>query len=106
MDFIQKNLGWKPASKKDKNFNSKTEHIDCKYANIKEYMKYLKRGYATNTEHACIAIRKGDIDRKKGLLLAKKDSIVPYNLKEFCDMIEISKEEFYKYTLNNKVLLK
>jgi len=103
LDFIQNNLGWKPASEKDKNFNSKTEHIDCKYANIKEYMKYLKRGYATNTEHACIAIRKGNIDRNKGLLLSKKDSIVPHNLKDFCDMVGLSVEEFHKDTLNNKV---
>jgi hypothetical protein len=96
LDFIQEHLGWKPVPKNDKNINLKTEHIDCKYAIIKEYMNFLKRGYATNTEHACIAIRKGNLDREKGLSLSKKDSIVPHNLKEICDMVGLSVDEFYE----------
>jgi N-acetyl sugar amidotransferase len=102
LEFIKKELGWQEADPTDPDFNSKTEHIDCRFAAIKEYMKFLKRGYGTNTEHACEKVRMGLITRGEALKAIEKDATEPDNIGGFLEMMGLTKDEFIKMTLLNR----
>lgn len=102
LEFIKKEFDWQEADPNDKNFNSKTEHIDCKYAIIKEHMKFLKRGYAVNTSTASEKIRLGEITRDQALKEINKDDLIPKNLDDFLRDMELTKEEFLTIMLTHK----
>jgi len=102
LEFIKAHLGWQEADPRDADFNSKNEHIDCKFAAVKEYMKYLKRGYGTNTEQASEKIRLGVISRAEALAEIEKDAVEPRNLADLLAMLDLTREQFIAMTIKNR----
>lgn len=98
--IIKEELGWKEG--KVEGASTTFEHIDCKFTGIREYIKFLKRGYGRNTQLASIKVREGKITREEALKEAEKDGKEPRNLNEFLEMISLTKEVFYEVISKHK----
>lgn len=77
------------------NLHSKIEdHVN----DVHDYMKYIKFGYRRATDDAYTEIRHGRISREDGVALIKKyDSVELSSLEYYCNFLDITREEFYKF---------
>lgn len=77
---------------------------ECRFIGVRDYCKYLKRGFGRTAHLASVAIREGKITRQEALELEKKfDGKRPATLDAFLDEIGISEEEFMKIMKNHIV---
>ncbi|MDC1066104.1 N-acetyl sugar amidotransferase [Candidatus Pseudothioglobus singularis] len=78
------------------------ENLDNHQVAIHEYFKFLKFGFGRATDHACLHIRRGRLDRAIGLSIVKRlDGQFPWeylgkSLEETLKPLDISVEEFIK----------
>ena len=98
--IVKEELGWKEG--KIEGASTTFEHIDCKFTGIRDYIKFLKRGFARNTQLASIKVRERKITREEALKEAEKDGEEPGNLTEFLEMIGLTREEFFKISLTHR----
>ena len=88
--------GFSPvAYERDRTFNLYAKIED--HANdVHDYLKYLKFGYGRATDDASMEIRHGRMTRDEGIAMVKRyDSRVPTSLGNYCDFLDIPKDEFY-----------
>lgn len=71
--------------------------VDCyNYADVHDYIKFIKHGYGKVTDHVCREIRLRRMTREKGIELVKKYSnIQPKNLDLFLKWIGITENSFH-----------
>ena len=63
---------------------------------VRDFIKFLKRGFGRTTHLASIDIRNGRMTREEGLELAKMyDGKRPKSLELFLKILNISEDEFY-----------
>ena len=74
--------------------------LDSELTQVNQMLKYIKFGFGQATDHACSDIREGNISREEGILLVKEfdGKCADRYIKQFCDYIEISADEFWKVT--------
>jgi hypothetical protein len=78
------------------------ENLDNYQTGIHDYFKFLKFGFGRATDHACMHIRRGRINRQDGLEIAKRlDGNFPWvylgkPLEEILRPLDISLDEFVK----------
>ena len=74
------------------------ENLDESTVSVHDYLKFVKYGFGRTTDHACLDIRNGRIDREEGIRLVKKyDGKYPYyGVKHFMDYTGMSKLEIDK----------
>jgi N-acetyl sugar amidotransferase len=78
------------------------ENLDNHQVAIHEYFKFLKFGFGRATDHACLHIRRGRLDRAIGMSIVKRlDGRFPWEylgkpLKETLKPLNISVDEFIK----------
>jgi len=97
---VIKKTGWKEG-KVEGNIST-SEHIDCQFTSIREYIKLLKRGFGKRAPLASIKVREGKLTREEALKEAMKDGKEPVNLGEFLNMLSISKDQFFKIVSTHK----
>ena len=62
---------------------------------VRDYLKYLKRGYSRVTQMTALDIRNGRITKEQAdSLIAKWEGNKPPSLKLFLEYLEMSEEEF------------
>ena len=95
--LIKKELGWQGQQGEGWPYEYDYEKMECMYYGIRDYCKWLKRGYG-RTNHLCsIDIRNGRMTREKALELEKKyDGKKPASLSWFLDQLGLTEEEFEK----------
>ena len=72
--------------------------LDGDLNQVNQMIKYIKFGFGQCTDHACYDIRDGRLSRKEAIELVKRydgQCDIRY-VKQFCDYIEISLDEFWK----------
>ena len=80
------------------------EKIECYMQGVRDYIKYLKRGYTRPTHLATLDIRHDRITREEGEKLIKEyEGKEPPSLEIFLKLVGISKEQFYKITKKHAV---
>ena len=78
------------------------ENLDNHQVAIHEYFKFLKFGFGRATDHACLHIRRGRLDRAIGMSIVKRlDGRFPWEylgkpLKETLQPLNITVDEFIK----------
>jgi N-acetyl sugar amidotransferase len=74
--------------------------IDSDAQIVNQMLKYYKLGFGFTTDEACYYIREGKMTREEGIELVKKydGKCGEKYLKDFCDYIDISVEEFWRVT--------
>jgi len=72
------------------------ENLDDNLIAIHDYLKFVKFGFSRATDHACLDIRNGRIDRNEAVRLVKKyDGKFPKKaIKEFLEYFGMNRNEF------------
>lgn len=97
VEIIKEELGWEPETAVEgwpPEYGY--EKGECTYYGMRDYCKWLKRGFG-RTNHLCsIDIRNGRMDRETALKLeAEYDGKIPASLGWFLEQLELTEEEFY-----------
>jgi hypothetical protein len=97
-EVIAKELGWQgdevegmPPGKYS------YEKIECYMQGVRDYLKYLKRGYSRVTQMTALDIRNGRMELQEAdQLIAQWEGKKPPSLKLFLEYLELSEDEFNK----------
>lgn len=101
--IIQEELGWEwdeieslPEITFDK--------IECMFNGIRDYIKFLKRGFSRMTHRVAIDIRTGKLSFEEGMELVKEwEGYKPASLEVFLEYLGITEEEFNKIVLEHVI---
>jgi hypothetical protein len=79
------------------------EKIECYMQGLRDYIKFIKRGYARATHLGSIDIRNNRLDRDKALKIVEEyEGKRPYALDLFLEYTGLSESEFYEIALSHK----
>ena len=94
---ITDELGWKHIP--SENTWCDWDKVDCPYEIVRDYQKFIRRGFGKASFQASKDVREGLIGRTKALELVEKyEGKVPSNMKQFCEEIGTTPEEFVEMT--------
>jgi len=94
-ELIQKELGWEPDDVEGVPPQFNYEKVECMLTGVRDWCKYIKRGYERASHLASIEIRQKKMLREEGLKLIEKfEGFRPASLDYFLDIMGFSEEEF------------
>lgn len=95
VEIIKRELSWQ-EDEIESGFPGPTyEKIECMFTGVRDYIKYLKRGFSRITHLTTLDIRHGRITRKEAMKLIKKyEGKKPKSLEVFLGYIGITEKEF------------
>lgn len=103
-EIIMKEVGWKGDLVENVPEQYNYEKIECYMQGVRDFIKYIKRGYTRPTHLASIDIRNNRLSREEGESLIKKyEGKTPPSLKIFLDFIGLNEEEFYEITRSHTI---
>jgi N-acetyl sugar amidotransferase len=103
-EIINKELGWQGDLVENVPQEYNYEKIECYMQGVRDYIKYLKRGYTRPTHLASIDIRNGRLSRPDGVdMIEKFEGKEPPSLDIFLDFVGLTKDEFYEITKSHTV---
>ena len=101
---IKKELDWEGEEVEGVPPEYDYEKIECLFQGVRDYLKFLKRGFGRTAHLTSIDIRAGKMTREKALELCKKyDGKRPVSLDYFLKFLNISEDEFYDISLKHVV---
>jgi hypothetical protein len=104
VEIIKRELGWKGQAVEGVPPEYDYEKIECSFQGMRDYAKYVKRGYGRTNHLATIDIRNGLLDREEALTLEEKyDGKRPASLDWFLSILQISEAEFYEILEKHQV---
>lgn len=102
--IIKKELGWKGDKVEGVPDQYNYEKIECAMQGVRDYLKFIKRGFGRVTHLASIDIRNNRLKREVGLRLVKKyEGKRPASLDVFLKYLDISEKEFNDIALSHVV---
>lgn len=95
VDLIKEDLGWQGEEVEGVPPEYDYEKIECFMQGVRDYIKYLKRGFGRTAHLASIDIRNGRLSRDEGeALVAAYDGKRPGSLDVFLHYLGISEADF------------
>lgn len=95
MEFVRDKFGWSEGFVEGTYKGYKS--VECIWAGVHDYAKFVKRGYGRATDHASQDVRAGLLTRQQGFELAKAfDGKVPVALEHYLDKTGYSLRDWYK----------
>ena len=102
--IIQDELGWKGDLVENVPPGYNYEKIECYLQGVRDYIKYIKRGYTRPTHLASLDIRHDRLTREEGLdMLTKYEGKKPASLEIFLEMVGLTEDEFFKIAQSHSV---
>jgi len=102
--IIMEELDWRGDQVENVPEQYNYEKIECYMQGVRDYIKYLKRGYSRPTHLATIDIRNQRMDRQTGEKMIKEfEGKEPHSLEIFLKLVGITKEQFYEITQKHAV---
>ena len=102
--IISKELGWKGDEVENVPAEYSYEKIECHLQGVRDYIKYIKRGYTRPTHLATIDIRNNRMTREEGLNLIKNyEGKRPPSLDIFLEYIGLTEHEFMEVAISHEV---
>lgn len=96
VEIIKRELGWEGDEVEGIPPLFDYEKIECQFQGVRDWLKYLKRGFGRTNHLANIEIRHGRMTRDEGeRLQAAFDGKEPASLAWFLDTLGMTREEFY-----------
>lgn len=93
--IIKEELGWEGNIKEGIPSGYEYEKIECILQGVRDYIKFVKRGFGRTTHLTSIDIRNGEMSREEAWELVKKyDGKRPASLDIFLKMLDLTEEEF------------
>lgn len=102
---IREELGWKGDEVEGTPFKKYPyEKIECYMQGVRDYIKYLKRGYSRVTQMTALDLRSGRITKPEAeALIAEFEGKKPPSLSIFLDYLEMTEDEFNHIVLNTVI---
>lgn len=102
VELIKEKLGWKGREVEGSFVDY--DKVECEYITIRDYVKYIRRGFGRSAQLASMWIRDGQMSREEAMKIAEKyDGKRPSNLDKFLEDIGISEEEFMEIAKKHRV---
>lgn len=96
VETIKRELGWKGQNVEGVPPQYDYEKIECTFQGMRDYAKFVKRGYGRTNHLATIDIRNGALGREEALALeALYDGKRPASIDWFLNILQISESDFY-----------
>lgn len=94
--IIQRELGWKGDQVEGMPWDEYPyEKIECYMQGMRDYIKYLKRGYSRVSQMVALDLRNGRIDKERGQRLIEEfEGRKPPSLELFLDYVGLNEDEF------------
>ena len=94
-EIIARELGWQEAIVEGVPGDYGYEKIECAMQGVRDYLKFVKRGFGRTTHLASIDIRNGRITREQGVkLVEENDGKRPASLDVFLEYVGMTEAEF------------
>lgn len=95
VDLIKRELGWKGDEVEGVPPEYDYEKIECFMQGVRDYLKFMKRGFGRTTHLTSIDIRNGRMDREQAMELVKEyDGRRPGSLDIFLRYVGLTEGEF------------
>lgn len=102
--IIKDDLGWEGDWVEGIPLDYDYEKIECFMQGVRDYIKFLKRGFGRTAHLASIDIRNGRLTRSEGIdLVQAYDGRKPAALTRFLEILEISEEQFMEIVSKHTV---
>jgi hypothetical protein len=102
--IIKEELGWREDVVEGVPEGYGYEKIECAMQGVRDYIKYLKRGYGRTAHLASIDIRNGRMDRETAAqLIAGHDGKRPASLDVFLEYVGIDEDRFMEIVAKHVV---
>lgn len=103
-EVIRRELGWEWTAVEGIPEEYGWEKVECMFTGIRDYLKYIKRGFGRTTHLVSIDIREGRKTREEGMdLIQKYDGKRPGSLDLFLSLLGISEREFLEIAMGQCV---
>ena len=104
VEMIKRELGWKGQEVEGVPPQYDYEKIECTFQGMRDYAKFVKRGYGRTNHLATIDIRNGELGREEALELeAQYDGKRPASIDWFLSILKISEGELYEILEKHQV---
>ena len=104
VEIIKRELGWQGDEVEGIPAQYDYEKIECQMQGVRDWLKYIKRGFGRTNHLANIEIRHGRMERAEGARLAAEyDGKEPASLAFFLEAIGMTRDEFYEIALSHVV---
>ena len=97
VEIIKRELGWKGQPVEGVPPEYDYEKIECTFQGMRDYAKFVKRGYGRANHLLSIDIRNGRKARDEALAIEREiDGKRPASIDWFLNILQITEEEFYE----------
>ena len=104
VSLIKRELQWQEDEIESGYPGPTYEKIECMFTGMRDYIKYLKRGFSRVTHLTTLDIKHGRINRSEGMRLIKEyEGRKPRSLEVFLEYIGIDEEEFNEIVLQHVI---
>jgi N-acetyl sugar amidotransferase len=102
--IIQQELGWQGDEVENVPPGYQYEKIECYLQGVRDYIKYIKRGYTRPSHLASMDIRNSRLSREEAMKLVEKyEGQRPPSLELFLEYVGLTEEEFYLIAMSHGV---
>jgi N-acetyl sugar amidotransferase len=103
-EIIMRELGWRGDEVENVPPQYSYEKIECYMQGVRDYIKYIKRGYTRPTHLTALDIRNGRMDRYHGLdVINEYEGKRPPSLDLFLQFVGLTEDEFLKIAMEHQV---
>lgn len=103
-EIIQRELGWKGDQVENVPPQYNYEKIECYMQGVRDYIKYIKRGYSRPSHLVALDIRHGRLKKEDGeRMIAEYEGKRPPSLDLFLDFVGLTEEEFIDIAMSHQV---
>ncbi len=97
-------LGWQEDEVESTLPGPSYEKIECMFQGMRDYIKYLKRGFSRITHLTTLDIKHGRLSREDALkLIDQYEKRKPQSLEVFLDYLDLSEKEFNEIVLKHLI---
>jgi len=102
--IIQRELGWRGDQVENVPPQYQYEKIECYMQGVRDYIKYIKRGYSRPSHLVALDRRNGRISQEDGQqLIAEYEGRRPPSLDLFLDFVGLTEQEFLDIAMSHRV---
>jgi hypothetical protein len=101
---IGRELGWEGDQVENVPPEYRYEKIECYMQGVRDYIKYIKRGYSRPSHLVALDVRNGRMTLEEGQrLIAEYEGHRPPSLDLFLDFVGLSEQEFIEIAMSHQV---
>jgi hypothetical protein len=102
--IIEKELGWKGDLVENVPPQYNYEKIECYMQGVRDYIKYIKRGYSRPSHLVALDVRAGRLTKEQGAqMVAEYEGRRPRSLDLFLEFVGLSEAEFLEIAMGHQV---